>query len=428
MTGARTATSIAFSPLSMRKNFSWTLLSNALYGLYQWVLVAVIARLAGPETVGQFALGLAIVTPVQMFFNLQLRALQASDAAQRHPFAHYLTLRLYTIGASAAVAGILSILWPLSTAGQRAVWGVLAIKAVESVSDVVYGAFQQAERMDISSRARMLESSGGVTVFTLVLWASGYLWLALASIAVVLVAVLAFYTYPRLTALQRKEKYFLGLIHDRVALRELFLSALPLGITMGLLNLNAVLPRLALGFFESEFEVGIFAGFTQLVISGTIVVGALGQAVTPVLARYAAHSNFPDFRALLHKLVVACLGIGIVATAGAYLVGDSVVGWIYTSEYSAYHGALVILAASSGFTFAASMQGYALTAARIIAPQVWLFVAVAIVTSLSLVVLVPLLGISGAAWAVFFGALTQLLLSRALLRWRVETLVRQRPY
>lgn len=406
-------------PLSLRVNFSWTLLSNILYGLYQWIMVAIVAKTAGPESVGQLALGLAIVTPVQMLFNLQLRALQASDASESHPFRHYLTLRVVSTALSVVVVILISFIWPLSREGQLAVWGILSIKALESLSDVVYGAFQHAERMDVSSRARMLESVGGVTCFSIVLLTGHSLFLALLSVAMSSVAIMALYTYPRLTVLKGGNSSELSLSCDIAALRALLMIALPLGITMGLLNLNAAMPRLALGYFDSEYEVGIFSAFMQLVVSGTIVVGALGQAVTPVLARYVVRAEFRKFKSLLTKLIGGAFGIGLLAALSAFLVGAPIVGWLYTPEFSEYRMALTMLALSSGLTFAASFQGYALTAARIIAPQVWMFVGVAVVTAISLATLVPIFGIEGATLSVLIGASAQFMLSSALLQWKL---------
>ncbi len=47
-----------------------------------------------PEAVGRFALGLAITTPIILFANLQLRAIQATDVRSEYLFRDYLGLRV----------------------------------------------------------------------------------------------------------------------------------------------------------------------------------------------------------------------------------------------------------------------------------------------------------------------------------------------
>ena len=60
-----------------------------LNGVFWWC-----SRKLVSETVGQFTLALAICAPIVMFTNLQLRAIQATDANELYEFGHYLSLRL----------------------------------------------------------------------------------------------------------------------------------------------------------------------------------------------------------------------------------------------------------------------------------------------------------------------------------------------
>jgi len=87
---------VSSNALSLRANFLWTFVGNAVYAACQWGMLVVLAKLGTPEMVGQFALGLAVTAPVLMFFNLQLRAVQSTDSQDEYSFEHYLGLRLVT--------------------------------------------------------------------------------------------------------------------------------------------------------------------------------------------------------------------------------------------------------------------------------------------------------------------------------------------
>lgn len=411
---------VSVNPLSLKVNFSWVLVSNSLYGVYQWLIIAVLAKLSGPETVGQFGLAGAVVIPVQMFLNMQLRALQASDASERYTFSQYLSLRLMTSCAAIVLLLGLSLAWPFSPGVRMAILGVLAIKTVESVSDIIYGAFQHGERMDISSRSRMMESIVAVLSFSLAFRFTGSLLISLLSIASSQLIVLAVYTIPKLRTLLAHRGEAIGLSRDFAILSRLLVMALPLGITVGILNLNSALPRLTLGYFGSEYEVGILAAFTQLVVSGTIVIGALGQAVTPVFARDMLNENYRHFFSLLRKMLGVAFGIGIAGCLSVLLLGEPVVSILYTPDFLGHQTSLLILAASSGFTFAASFQGYALTAARIISPQIWLFIAVGVVMLISLLLAVPILGLNGAVLGILLASMAQFVLSGIILQTKLR--------
>ncbi|MCJ7504674.1 MAG: lipopolysaccharide biosynthesis protein, partial [Acidobacteriia bacterium] len=87
--------------LSLRQNFAWTVLGNVVYAACQWGMLVALAKLGSPSLVGQFALGLALCAPVMMLANLQLRAVQATDARNEYRFGDYLALRLATTAQAA---------------------------------------------------------------------------------------------------------------------------------------------------------------------------------------------------------------------------------------------------------------------------------------------------------------------------------------
>ena len=79
---------------SLRSDFVWTFFGNAVYAAGQFATLVVLAKLLPPEMVGRYALGLAVVYPVMMFTNLQLRAVMTSGRRQDISFGNYLGLRL----------------------------------------------------------------------------------------------------------------------------------------------------------------------------------------------------------------------------------------------------------------------------------------------------------------------------------------------
>ena len=71
---------------SLSTSFAWSLTGNMVYAASQVGVVAVLANLASPTTVGRYALGLAIVTPVLLFAKLQLRSVLATDVRRDYIF------------------------------------------------------------------------------------------------------------------------------------------------------------------------------------------------------------------------------------------------------------------------------------------------------------------------------------------------------
>src|ERR1035438_7188079 len=135
---------------SLRLNFSWTIVGNVIYGGTQWGILVLLARLGDAEAVGQFSLGLAIAAPVMLFASLSLRAVQATDARFQVQFRDYAGLRiLMTITAVSVIFGIGGVLYRGETTLTIAAFALT--KGIESLSDVVYGLWQQQERMEIGT-------------------------------------------------------------------------------------------------------------------------------------------------------------------------------------------------------------------------------------------------------------------------------------
>ena len=130
----------------MRANFSWTLIGNLVYAGCQWGLLVLMTKLGSPEMVGRFSLALAVTAPIILFCNLNLRAIQATDAAGAYRFGDYLGLRLVTCGLALAATVTLA-----SSYRADVGWTILAVgvvKLIESLSDILFGLLQQHERMD----------------------------------------------------------------------------------------------------------------------------------------------------------------------------------------------------------------------------------------------------------------------------------------
>src|SRR5580765_4138092 len=151
--------------LSLRSNFIWILTGNAVYAACQWGMIVALARLGSSFMVGQFSLGLAIATPVMMFTNLHLRAVQATDARRLASFGEYLRLRgAMTLCGLAVIGGIV---WTGSYERQTAmvILAVALAKGIETLSDIHYGLFQLNDRLDQIGRSMLLR--GGLSVAAL---------------------------------------------------------------------------------------------------------------------------------------------------------------------------------------------------------------------------------------------------------------------
>jgi O-antigen/teichoic acid export membrane protein len=92
------------------------------------------------------------------------------------------------------------------------------------------------------------------------------------------------------------------------------------------------------------------------------------------------------------------------ATGGSWLLTA-----LFRAEYGRLQNVFVILMVSAGFSYLASVLGYALTAARRFYCQLPIFAIALVVTAVMCAWLTPRIGLRGAAIGAAAGSLTQLL-------------------
>jgi O-antigen/teichoic acid export membrane protein len=199
---------------------------------------------------------------------------------------------------------------------------------------------------------------------------------------------------------------------------------------MMLISLNTNVPRYFIEHYAGSRELGFFAATAYILLAGTLVLTAACQAATPRLAQYFQYNALKSFRALLAKLVLLGLVLGIIGLCIAAIAGRSVLSLIYQPEYAAQSPVLILLMIAAAIGYIASIFGYGLTSMRCFGPQVGLTGSAMVATACACVVLVPTRGLKGAAMAIVIGGLVQcfgnLFFIIRLLRAKVLRIISQR--
>ena len=410
------------TPLSLTRNFSWTLAGNVVYAGCQWAMLTVLAKLGTPGMVGQFVLSLAVTAPIIMFSNLQLRAVQATDARHEYQFADYLGLRL--VCTLLAVAAIIAVTFLSGYRGETAavILAIGAAKAFESISDIYYGLLQNRERMDYIARSMMIKGPLSLIALAMGSYMTGRIFWGACAIALMWGLVLVLYDIPvagivlsgknARTGKRVRDNSILGAMKPRwnmSVLGSLTWFSLPLGLVMMLISLNANIPRYFIVHYLGTEQLGIFAAMACFMVAGNTIAGALGQSASPKLARHYAEGQMRAFCGLLMKLVGIAALLGAVGILVTIVGGRQVLTIVYTPKFAERADVFVWLMGAAAVSYVASFLGYGMTAARYFRVQTPLMASVALCSGLACFWMVPEKGLFGAAWALLASALVLLL-------------------
>jgi O-antigen/teichoic acid export membrane protein len=401
-------------PLTLRRNFSWTFIGNAVYSVCQWGMLVVLAKLGTPEMVGQFTLGFAVTAPVIMFSNLQLRTIQATDAKCEYHFEDYLGLRLLATSLSmfAIVAIVIQTGYRLEIAIVIILIGLA--KAFESISDVFQGLFQQYERMDRIALSLLLKGPLSLIALGLGVGLSGSIIWGTVGLVLVWAGVLFTYDLPNAIALLQFKSKSSNLTRAKLwqlkprwhwqTLWKLIRLSLPLGLVMMLISLNLNIPRYFIARYLGERELGIFAAISYLMMAGQMILSAMADSAIPQLAKFYAQRNYNKFCQLLLKLALLGTCVGVGGLLFALVAGKQFLTILYKPEYAQYNDVFVWLVIAAAINYSFAFLGYGRTAARYFSIQVPMSSLVTGASALACFWLIPQLGLKGASLAMVVGA------------------------
>ena len=412
--------------LSLRANFVWVLSGNVVYAACQLGMIVALAKLGNSIMVGQFSLGLAVATPVIMFTNLHLRAVQATDARRSHSFHEYIQLRIImTVIALAIISGIACF----GNYGRKTTMIVLAValaKGIESLSDIYYGLFQLNDRLDQTGTSMMLRGTFSMLALIAGLYFTGDVFWGCVGLALTWLAALLLFDLRQGRRFLRSDEN-LGRLPIWISWRKpghraqgfrrqmaLLQLALPLGVVTTLASVNLNVPRYFIEARMGEHQLGIFSALAYGTVAITVVGDALGHCAIPRLSRLYAAGQLAEFRAALLRLSTVGGLLGLTGVAVARVMGAQFLRIFYSPEYAASSRVFMVLMLATAIHCVAGMLTSGILSARRFRIQVPIVALTAASTAFACSVWVPTLGLIGGAFAMIAGAVVRLILSIAI--------------
>ena len=392
---------------SLRVNFSWVLLGTLLFGFSQWALLVVAARYGSPTGLGDIGLALAVTTPLFQGANLQLRAIMATDSSSQFTFGQYAKLRVFAIGLALLVVVAYIGISDTSRSLVLVLIPLCLARTFGSLSDLLYGAAQRNDRLDLTGRSNAIRGLLGLGVFSTLLVTTSSIEAAIGGLAVAWCLVLCLHDLPSMGryAHRRRNKSAEWRPHatnEGRSFRRLVSLAVPLGVTAVLLSASFNVPQYFVAAALGKKDVGILAALASCMFALNRIVAALGEAASPRLADFRHQGEFQEFRRLVCQMLLLAFFLGGSALVAATLFGREILGLLYGPRYETYQPLLVLLMAAAAIQMVASPLGYALTALRRFSVQSAIQFTGVLATVFLSAVLVDARGLEGAGYAYLF--------------------------
>jgi O-antigen/teichoic acid export membrane protein len=414
----------------MIKSLSWTLSGNIIYAASQWGVLIILSRLGSPETVGKFSLALSITAPVILFFNLDLRNIQATDANTKFNFNDYLGLRIRTTIIAFIFIIIITLIMSSSLESKLVVVIIALSKSFESISDVIYGFMQYQNRMDIIAKSIIIKGVSSLVVVLFVFSITKNLALSMLALSFVWGFIMLKHDlYNAIKIINEQNtnfnhfenieyhKLFFFKNQDVRTDIKLIKIAWPLGIVSTITSVIINVPKYMISYFLGDKQLGIFTNLSSLMLIGSTVSVAASQVAIPKLAKYFANRNFRDFLKLSTRVFLSGIAIGVISVTICMFKGDFLLDFIFGHEYEGYGIVLVNLMIGATFAYGLWFMSPTMTAVGQFSIQLPLFIGVLVVAIISSYYLIPTSGLVGAANSFTYSVLAQGIGSLLIVLW-----------
>jgi O-antigen/teichoic acid export membrane protein len=385
----------------------YSFIGQFFYLASQLGILSALAHFHGPIAVGEFGLALALTTPLFLLLNMGFRTTQAVDIGETFSFAEYGGVRLVLTGVALTISVLLGALFSERSSTLVIVAVVACAKVFESVSNLAYGAFQQAGRMDLVAASFALRGSITLLTFVVLLLLGADTSTALLAQLVIWAVIGLFVDYPRASRLATG-----GLVFPRLSTRQswrLLRHSSPLGGGLLANSLQMSIPRLLVERYVGLDGLGLFTAVGYFQQAGVTASNSISNAIVNQLARLNRDDQRGELRRILVRLLFLLMLTGALGVATCYFFGDLILLVLFGREYLSATPLLFIVAIAISIRMISTLPQSVLFAQHRF-KQFFLFQVVSLGLTIAVgFYIIPRFGLIGAGYVLLAAAVFRLL-------------------
>ncbi len=318
--------------MNYKKLVFFNTVGNITYLFVLWLLTVVVTRTVGYEAAGIFTLAMSVGNVFSQIQSYGMQSFQVSDVTGEYSKNQYIYSRYITVGLGIAGCALYCLGGGYSWKKTAAIMFYLLFRSSEAMSSSYFSELQKVGRLDILAKSMLAKSGLMLGIFTAVLYLTGKLTLALLGIAVLSAAITVVYDRPRCYAL-------VEIPRERVTLRaamEPLRRCFPLMIATLIPILVTAMPRVLLDRYNGEELLGYFGNVSAPTV---LIQATVPTVLIPVMTWYGElvqKGNWGMVAKGMALSMAGCAAFGLLACAAVWLVGDWVMGLVFTEKIVPY--------------------------------------------------------------------------------------------
>lgn len=380
-----------------------------------FAITVVIARMVGVNALGIYIYAKALVALIHSVLSMGMTQVVIRNFAQKENerqaiISTSFTLRLFiTVPLTFVIAYGVSLVLPIDSETQRAIWLVAIINSLGNTTLLLNGTFQAVSKFQFPLSLSIVHKMG----LLLMAWQVPIFYDALIP---VLIGFICVHVVVLLVAWQLVN-YKITAVRLRFVLaewRELIQESLPLAFSDLSLVANGRADSFLLGTMRSVSDVAIYGAAYNLYLGINGVINSLAVGVFPILSQRANASKKSALRLSSRVGLVLFSATAVIAVVGI-LLSERIILLVYGTELLIAYPIFQILLLAIIFSSLGKLCHFTLISIRLQKLVFWATVTGMIFNITANLILIPIYGYTGAAYITLATELIVFLFSFSLL-------------
>lgn len=401
---------------SLINKAKWLLSGNMLFAFSQWLMLIFFSHYSNPLQLGYYSYALALTAPIFMLTNLQLRPILVVDwnTQKKYRFDQYFYIRII----STVIAIVISMILAFynHSAGLLIIIIVVLMKSCEAISDIIYALYNAENKTRFISRSLIIKSIGIILISIVVLLSTGDVFYSLLAVLICYIVTLLLIDFKQI-----KKNLGRVLFWDH-SFKKIFLTGLPLGLSVMLISLQTNIPRYFLEYSNGVEQVGVLTILYYFVVIGGIITNSICQYLSPYFSKYFHENEVELLKSTINKALFFSMGLGLLGILTSFFAQDLIMQLLYGEKYVQYSEYLPWMMLAGLFSYIAVVNGYIMTSLKLLKVQVPLFAILVICTIFYSWLLIPKFYLWGAVFTTVLSSMTQCLISYLLIYRKIKEL------
>ena len=299
-----------------------------------WLMTVIVVRLANFEAAGVFSLAITITAVFYCISIFGMRSFQVSDIANQFDDQVYFFSRICTSSIGMLGCFLYCFLSGYSLYQISVVLLYMMFKTVEAFSDVSYGYFQKYNHFDYIFYSLSFKGILSVALFTLALFVTQNLILALLYITFGTGCIYIFYDL-------KYTKRLVGPLGKKMqeGRKNVWLLLKATVLLMAIQLVSPVLIAIPRVYFESNYGSELFGYYSSISAPTVVISTFVSCAMMPFLPRFAEY-YCRSMKKECFRLIAGTVGLTVIFGTVCYLIGlwlgEFVLAILYTPDILKY--------------------------------------------------------------------------------------------